>query len=391
MTKIHKINFDKGVECALLEALCTGREGFVTCEPSFNEIMANYDINWGDLIELALLHKMMPTLAEKMVSEFYIPSVNTRYHHTPNMIGGFFRQTILVNKHKVKVYRKAALPVLNAFKEKNIPIACTKGFVFEHTIHGAKGSRNFDTDIDFMILPENMKDAENIMKELSIKQGFYNYSTGEVEPHPRKEIITYKLSPDHLAPYCMLIDDPVVPFVYLDFACSFTWARSPYEINIEKALEHREEVTVDHGDFKIAIPKFDTAHEFIFAVLHLFREAWFDRWVNMEQDVNLMKFFDIVQLFYKNRDYFGSSAFQNILNNYTIHKPLWWVMEHMDRTFATDAVTVIKLESYQDEEFLFSAQGASSDDLKRWYGSMRDRLYNLDRTACFQDNLNYTN
>ena len=378
----HKINFDKGSEWALLESICiTGNK--VVCDPSTEAIVRNRKINWGEVIEQSMLHKMLPTLAERMVSQFYTSSVHIKYDCMPNFIGGYFRQALLTNIQKIKVFRKAMLPILEAFKNRNIPIVSTKGFVFENTLHGANGSRNFNTDVDFMILPKNMNDAEEIMKDLGIAQGYYDYNTNSILPHSRKDILTYKMSPDHLAPFCVITGDPIIKFVYVDFASSFTWINSPYEISIKDALAKKEKIEIDHEDFKIIVPKFDLAYEFIFTILHLFREAWIERWVNIQQDVNLMKFFDVIQLYYSNEDYFSSDLFRDLLDKYDINRPVYWVLEHMDRTFSTDAVKRMKLQKYSDEDFLFSANGNLSGP-KEWYGSMRDRLHTKDRTSCFK-------
>jgi hypothetical protein len=49
-------------------------------------------------------------------------------------------------------------------------------------------------------------------------------------------------------------------------------------------------------------PCFRPIYQFLFAVLHLFREAWLQKFVDFGNDVSLIKFGDVIRLIDRNRD-----------------------------------------------------------------------------------------
>jgi hypothetical protein len=177
--------------------------------------------------------------------------------------------------------------------------------------------------------------------------------------------------------------DPAVRRVRVDFANSLTWSRCPFDIPVERALLEVDEQPIP-GFPGFGLPCFSPVFQFISNILHLFREAWFERWWDLEQDVNLMKFGDVLRLWRANQEALTSGELVQLLEEYDIVKPIVWALEHLDRTLHTGIVSALGLEGRVTDTWLSSAYSSASK-LRRWKGTMRERLQCKNRRCLVID------
>jgi hypothetical protein len=171
--------------------------------------------------------------------------------------------------------------------------------------------------------------------------------------------------------------------VPVDFANSLTWTNSPFDVPVETALsEISYQPLPGHPD--VQLPTFSPTYQFIFTALHLFREAWFDRWMEWNVDVTLSKFADVIRLWNAHRETLAGKEFVQVLEEFNITDSVLWVLEHTDRTFKTDIVSTLGLEGRVTEEWLSSAYGPGGK-LRKWKGTMRERLHCKDRRKLLVD------
>lgn len=363
-------NLDLGHEWALLELLAIGLDAPGHRE-MFEELVTSGELNWGEVLEQALRHKMEVLLAWHLTSKELRDAL-------PLRILRHLETTYDVNVYRRKFWYETLHRVVTAFEAQNIPVAGRKQASFEGTLYGGNGSRRLG-DIDLLIRPQDMKGATEVLTELGFGACHHDWNTDELVPATRREMMIYRLSPDHLPIMMIKTGDQITRFFDIDCASSLTWAKSEYEIPVEDALatiEHHEVPGLDG----LRVPAVAPEYEFVGTVMHLFREAWFERWLEFEQDVDLAKFGDVIRLFQAHRD--KTETIQATIERYGLRKPMRWVLEHMDRTFHTDAVAALGWEEEVDEAWLASAH-SSSGPPRRWQGSMRRRLHTKDRKALF--------
>ncbi|MEO1365782.1 MAG: nucleotidyltransferase family protein, partial [Acidobacteriota bacterium] len=257
-------------------------------------------------------------------------------------------------------------------------VAGRKQVSFEGTLYRGNGSRRLG-DIDLLIRPGDAAAATEALNELGFEAVQYDWVTDEIVPIPRREMMIYRLSPDHLPIMIQRTGDQITRFLDVDCATSLTWSKSEYEVPVDEVL-----ATVSHqpvpGVPEVSVPVVAPEHEVIGTALHLFREAWFERWLNWEQDVDLAKFGDMIRLWRAHAQ--EIDAIRGAIDRYGVREPVLWVLEHMDRTFHTDSVATLGLEGEVDETWLASAH-SSSGEPRRFRGTMRERLHTKDRKALF--------
>lgn len=363
-----------GPEWAILELLCLGLKD-EKVKNYFIEVLKSGDINWGELLEQAIYHRVWPNLAYHLTLEefqLYVPR-DIRWH---------LRQMLDVNKHKTTLCRAEVVRIGRKLQAAQVPYVNTKGIALEATLYEGKNIRYFN-DIDFMIQPEHRDKVMELLEELGYAMGYFDWHQQRVLPHERRSLMAYKLSPDHIPSFAMGTQDPVIPGIKVDVANSLVWGNSPYPDPLEKAFAHINFQPVPgFSDFNM--PCFAPVYQFILVTLHLFREAWVERrWLVRDgKDVNLMKFGDVVQLLQAYPQELSGEKFSEMLEQLGILEPVLWVLEHTDRVFGLTSVVALDSKTRVDEKWLSTAYNPEGD-LYTWQGTMRERLQNKNRKLLF--------
>ena len=365
-----------GKEWALLELLALGLYTS-TEQDMFAKLLKSQDLDWQKLIAQAKRHKILPLLAFYILSEQFFELVPQNIQ-----VQSQFQKILFINKHKLSIYRQEVARIIKAFQQKNIRFVGTKGISLESTVYPSSGIRTMG-DIDFMILPRDREITQQTLSDLGYSMGTFEQKTGKITPHSRELIIKYKLSPDHLPSHVLLIDNLIIPFIEVDIANSLTWTTCPFQIPVEIALANISYQSLP-GIKDIQLPVFLPQFQFIFTILHLFKEAWIEITLEMNgKDVNLSKFSDVIRLWRTYQKQLQNQEFLAILEQYSIIQPVLWVLEHLDRTFQTTIVADLGLQAKITEEWLFSASPRNGK-IRQWQGTMRERLISQNRCQLFQ-------
>ncbi len=361
-----------GPEWALLELLCLG---LITEEErnAFMELVKSGSLDWGILLEQSLRHKMLPLLA-------YHTIMAEPEQTVPRRVQDHFRTVIDLNRHKRTLWYPEADKIIRFLGQRGIQVLGRKDVAFESRLYGGNSSRRFG-DIDLLIAPQDREGVLAALPDLGYQPGLFDWKTQQLAPIPRQHLMIFRLNPDHLPVHSRLTGDPMMPYLEIDFANSLTWHGSEYDVPMDVAMaEISYEPVVGFPDMQI--PCMTPPFQFISTVLHLFREAWFERWLEWEQDVDLTKFSDVVRLWRAYEDVLATNTFTQMLEDFKIVEPMVWVLEHLDRTFHMNIVASLGLDGRVNEDWLFSGR-ASGKNLFHWQGSMRERLYTKNRQTLF--------
>ena len=351
-----------GSEWTILELLARGivddSERQTVCD-----LLLTDTLNWGELLEQALRHKMLPMLAHHIISE------NLRFE-VPTRIYQHLESVLEWNRWQIEVFRREAVRVAQGLASRGIHFVVTKGIAFESTLYGNLGTR-YMNDIDFMIAPRDREVVLTTMQELGFRPFF------EWAKDARREEISSRLNRDHLPKLARDVDHPGVRLINVDVANSLTWTKSPFDVPVEEALERR----VDHpvpGMPGVSLPCFRPRYQFLFTALHLFREAWLQKFVDFGNDVGLMKFGDVIRLIDRYRAELSDGELLRIMETHRVSDPVAWVLRRLDDTFHTHTLELLALENHGDEQLLAS-QLQSSGYVRASGQSMRERLQSKTR------------
>ncbi|MGH7984581.1 MAG: nucleotidyltransferase domain-containing protein [Candidatus Udaeobacter sp.] len=331
----------------------------------FCDLVVGENLNWGELLEQALRHKMLPMLA------YHIISANLRFD-VPRSVYQHLESDLDWNRCQIEIFRRETARAAQGLADHGIRFVATKGMAFESTLYGGLGTRHMN-DIDFMIAPRDREAVLSVMRDLGFRPFF------EWAKDPRREEISSRLNPDHLPKLARDIDQPGTRTINVDVANSLTWTKSPFDVPVEEALEDSVEQPVP-GMPGVSIPCFRPKYQFLFTVLHLFREAWLQKFVDFGTDVGLMKFGDVIRLIDQNRNELTDGELLRIMKAHRVTHAVAWVLRHLDETFQTRTLELFALGKHGDEELLAS-QMQSSAYVRAWGQSMRGRLQSKSRDS----------
>jgi len=353
-----------GPEWTILELLARGIVDDSEREIA-RELLTGKSLNWGELLEQALRHKMLPILAHEVISaglKFDVPT--PIYQHLESALEW--------NRHQIEIFRQETVRVAQGLTDRGIPFVVTKGISFESTLYGGLGIR-YMNDIDFMVAPCDREATMQAMKELGYRVFF------EWAKDARREEISSALNPDHLPKFARDIDQPGTRLINLDVANSLTWTKSPFDVPVEKALANPVQQPVP-GIPGVTLPCFRPPYQFLFTVLHLFREAWLQRFVDYGNDVGLMKFGDVIRLVERYGDKLSDGELLRVMETNRVTHPVAWVLGRLDETFQTRTLQLLGLEDYDDEPLL-AGQMRAGAYVTVSGKSMRERLQSKTRGA----------
>lgn len=353
-----------GPEWAILELLARGIADDAERQ-LLRDLLTAKTLNWGELLEQTLRHKMLPILAHKVISE------DLRFH-VPTTIYQHLESALEWNRCQIEVFRRETVRVAQGLAGRAIPFVVTKGIAFESTLYGGLGTR-YMNDIDFMIAPRDREAVMSVTQEL----GFHPFF--EWAKDPRREEISSRLNPDHLPKLARKIDEPGTRIINLDVANSLTWTRSPFDVPVEEALKNPVEQSVP-GMPGMSLPCFRPVYQFLFTVLHLFREAWLQKFVDFGTDVGLMKFGDVIRLIERYLDELTDGELRQIMETHSVTNPVAWVLRRLDETLHTDTSQLLALEQYGDEALLAGEMSATGY-VRASDQSMRKRLQSKTRNS----------
>jgi hypothetical protein len=360
---------DAEPEWRLLERLCLGIETS-DGRQEWDELI-HAGLRWGLVIEGALRHRVLTLLADAVIRTGVSRDL-------PLRVAEHLRSALALNRYRRVIWYQELDRVFAALRPAGIPAAVRKGGAYESTVYCGDG-RRWIGDIDLLVRPRDQQEVSAVLAGLGYQQGLYDEDSDSVIPFQRPDLIKYRLNPDHLPTSSLRTGDPLVPVIEVDCAMSLTWARAPYQVPVDDVLATLEHVEVTAGTTMTitrALPEF----QFLDTVLHLFREAWFEWWLDQEQDVDLLKFGDVLRLAAAYRGHLGRGRFRDLVLHYDVAKPTCWVLEHLDRTFGTSLIAEFELAGHTPEVFLASA-AASGPDVAAWLGDMRTRLHTADRRS----------
>lgn len=356
-----------GAEWTLLELLARGVVDDSERQ-AVRDLILSDRLDWGELLEQSLRHKMLPMLAHHTISadlRFDIPT--TIYMHLESVLEW--------NRCQIDLFRKETVHIARQLAGRGINFVVTKGMTFESTLYDGLGTRQMN-DIDFMIAPKDREAVLAAMQELGFRT-FFDWAKD-----PRREEISSRLNRDHLPKLAREIDQPGIRIINIDIANSLTWTKSPFDIPVEEALEHPVEQQVPGVD-GASIPAFRPVYQFLFTVLHLFREAWLQKFVEVGTDVSLMKFGDVIRLVDRYRNELVHGELSRIMEIHNMTHPVAWVLRHMDDTFRTSTLELLGLGNSGDEKWL-SSQMQSSGYVRPFSQSMRQRLQSKTRCSALR-------
>lgn len=314
------------------------------------ELIKNNAINWGELIEQAMRHKLLPMLSHYLTNEKI-------FDYLPPFINQYFGLIYTINKHKVDLHFKEAKELQNIFEENSINFAFTKGIILENNLYENRGYR-FMSDIDLLLNPKDQEKVIQLLKQNNYFVGTVDWKNNQFIPMPRDKYLLYISTKDKLPEYIKKIDDEFFKSISIGLDMHFTWNNSNWQIDMHKALNN-----INKNENGLYV--MNDIYHFLYIILHLYRHAHLKTLLKYNNDVNIVKFADVY--LYWNKNKLNMKNISNIIKLLNIVEPVMWVLYNTDIVFGSKICDEIDIDI--------------SKQIKSWSKefNIMDRLYTKDR------------
>ncbi|MEV4690566.1 nucleotidyltransferase family protein [Micromonospora echinospora] len=327
--------------------------------------IARTGVDANELLARAARNGLVPGLADFLVAQDLKGVVP--HHMQLHMI-----DALRWNKFRTEAHISEAVRISEGFDRAGVRVACNKGIVFQSVLYAGRHSRYFN-DIDLMVHPRDTAAAAETLLSLGYtadKQ--YDRRSQKLVDLPRSEKVMFRLYPDHLPHFHRLLDGGGLPFFMVDVAYNVSWYGSGWQVPMDDVMSDLQRLPARPGNADETLPALAAPYGFLFLVLHLFREAWFERTVR-KTDVRLTQFADIVR-YWRRLASRQAGSLRAVIDRHGLHSVVAWVCHHTDSLYGTTITTEIGgLEEFVDPAWLQSA-GAANGSYLAWSGDMRSRL-----------------
>lgn len=363
-----------GPEWAILEEIAKNNNDSV--DKILDILIDQQDaINWGELMEQAMSHKMFPTLAYYFTNE-------KLYKFIPPFINQYFTLGYQINRNKTNEIKKEALRITQTMAHHGTSVVCTKGIILEDQLYGGNGAR-FLSDVDFMSVSDNKSEINNTMLNLGYHIGTVDWRKNDIKTMSRVQYLMYISESSKLPEYVIRVKNELVNYVSAGYVLSFTWNNCPYDISVESALKHSTLHTVKIDNKEYQLPSLDNSYHFLYIILHLYKHAMVSHLSKNRNDVNLVKFMDVYNFWKKYSKELKKTLPQIISENH-VEAPISWTLYHTDYLFGSTMLKDLKL-SVPSDKYLYSTLDEKGNKIF-WKGDMRDRLFAKDRLKLLVSN-----
>ena len=332
-------------------------------EPALGDDVEVSDLDPDRLTGMALRHSMGGMLAENLLSNGHIETL-------PYKLGKRLSETLWLNQLKARLFLEESGRLVERLSAAGVQFAFTKGMVCQETLYGGTGAREYN-DIDLMIKADQAEAVDEVMVALGYenKRRLHGLSNQWTE-RSLKERVAYRVYPDHLPHYYRENGLAFPRNFCVDYAFTLTWYSSPWSIPTETVLAARRPVLVRASGVERELPALSPVHDFLFLVLHLFRESWFAT-TALAADVRLGQFADVWRGW---RALSGQeqSEFAKCLAEHDLRIPVAWVAHHVDATLGLDMLDGLELREFAVKEW--TASGRDTKSFFTWHGDMDRRL-----------------
>lgn len=333
---------------------------------SIQPIVASADP--AELMQVARTHKLLPLAIDALlVAEVALD----------NDISQAIRVWRTTFNLKRAIYASECLEIQTALDAIGIRTALRKGLSYDELFYGGRGLRTFG-DLDFFAIPSQASAISDYMATRGYYHGNLDPTGSRVVAWGRREVLQHTLYPDHIPRLNRDYSNEYVRWVAVDFSLDIAWHGAPIP---DTRLKIVTDAVEEDNLLKSGVRTLENSLHFIDSCLHLFRDAYFEKFVERGIDVQLGKFLDCALIWRSLVDE-QRQLVASVLRSHDLSGPVAWVCYHLDAIYELDTFTRLGIDDGLTD-FPPDSWQKRSGELGRWSGTMVDRLFSKDRSSLF--------
>ncbi|MGG1880798.1 nucleotidyltransferase family protein [Bacillus safensis] len=323
-------------------------------------------IDMPKLIGLASRHKVLQLMTPHLIRLDDEKNMTTtykfllHYHYIGN------RQK---NVERFKEFKRLLQTFRNA-KLKAVPL---KGAILTPLVYKDYGLRMM-SDLDFLIHPDDRKNASSLLKKEGFIIGKYDWATDQEIPIEREEEMMWRINAGNLYSHIKRSGEDFLKVHRVDFS---------YDVELKKNYEATNallDAAEEKPFFQTDVYLLQPLDFLIHLAFHLYKEATNVQYVYLHADLNLIKFCDVREyvMFAEEQNQLDWHALQERAKELGAEKALFYTFTFLDLLYQTNYIDELKQLDMSDQSFLEAYGENDFGSSKIWKKSFIERFFSLD-------------
>ncbi|MBJ6363221.1 nucleotidyltransferase family protein [Paenibacillus sp. GCM10012307] len=313
---------------------------------------------------LCIKHKVLPLVTPHLIRLDSNKAIKLEYKKVMN-------HAYHGNRMKNELMAKELRMVLNKANESGLKIIPLKGAWLIPNIYKDAGLR-ISNDLDFLISLDQGQAVSGMLQAMGYTPGHYDWASDSIAFVSEEEVIQWKDRSGNLHPHMKRVDNGFSKYIGVDFSYDVDLTRNFIASNglqeraIQSKLYDAPAVCLNTVDFLIHL------------AIHLFKEASHERWVKIDQDINLIKFCDVREYILAHLEQLDWSELAKRSRELAAEEAIYYSLYYLKMIFNDPFVEMIQDHlSISGQEVLRHYVTSEGGQEKTWKKSFFERFFSL--------------
>nr|WP_249436025.1 nucleotidyltransferase family protein [Paenibacillus sp. Marseille-Q4541] len=230
-------------------------------------------------IALCIKHKVLPLVTPHLIRLDRTKAIKLEYKKVMN-------HAYQGNRIKNELMSQELKMILKNANNNGLQIIPLKGAWLIPHVYKDAGLR-ISNDLDFLISLEQGQAISEMLQSMGYTPGHYDWATDSISHVSAEEVIQWRDRSGNLHPHMKRVDNVFSKYIGVDFSYDVDLTRTFIASNGLKERAYEKEL------YDVPTTCLETVDFLIHLAIHLYKEASHERWVRIDQDVNLIKFCDV--------------------------------------------------------------------------------------------------
>nr|WP_145404295.1 nucleotidyltransferase family protein [Paenibacillus xylanexedens] len=321
---------------------------------------------------LCIKHKVLPLVTPHLIRLDNFKAIKLEYKKVMN-------HAYQGNRIKNELMAEELKLILEQAREKNVELIPLKGAWLIPHVYKDPGLR-ISNDLDFLVSLEQGQAISEMLQHMGYKPGHYDWASDHVTEVSEEEVLQWSTRSGNLHPHMKRVNNGFAKYIGVDFS---------YDVDLTRtfiASGGLQRGACTRELYSVPAKCLGTVDFLIHLAIHLYKEASHERWVRIDQDINLIKFCDVREYILAHVQELEWSEVAARSKELAAEEALYYALYYLKMIFNDPFVDQVQgYLSISGEDILKRYVAMEGGQESTWQTSFFDRFFSLSNSA-EQDN-----
>lgn len=317
---------------------------------------------------LCIKHKVLPLVTPHLIRLDHYKAIKLEYKKIMN-------HAYQGNRMKNELMAEELKLILKQAREKDLELIPLKGAWLIPHVYKDPGLR-ISNDLDFLVSLEQGQAISEMLQHMGYKPGHYDWASDRVSEVSEEEVIQWSTRSGNLHPHMKRVDNGFAKYVGVDFSYDVDLTRT---FIASGGLQQGACIKELYG---IPARCLETVDFLIHLTIHLYKEASHEKWVRIDQDINLIKFCDVREYILAHLRELEWHIVAARAKELASEEAMYYALYYLKIIFNDPFIDMVQgYLSIKGEDILKRYVALEGGQTSTWQKSFFDRFFSLSHSA----------